>query len=122
MIRRGSFKYVGSPGDPPMLFDLSKDPQELHNLAGSVAMAEMEARFAEELAGKWDAEAIRRRVLASQRGRRAVHAALMTGRIMPWDFQPQSDASKAYYRNYGHPDFERALRIPAAGAPPRRRS
>jgi len=122
MIRRGSFKYVGSPGDPPMLFDLSKDPQELHNLAGSAAVAAIEARFAEELAGKWDAEAIRRRVLASQRGRRAVHAALMTGRIMPWDFQPQSDASKAYYRNYGHPDFERALRIPAAGAPPRRRS
>ena len=39
----------------------------------------------------------------------------MTGRVAPWDFQPQSDASKEYYRNYGHPDFERALRIPAAG-------
>jgi choline-sulfatase len=113
---------VASAGDPPLLFDLSKDPHELHNLAGSTAAAAIEARFAEELAGKWDSEAIRRRVLDSQRGRRVVHAALMTGRITPWDFQPQSDASKEYYRNYGHPDFERALRIPTAGPAPRRRN
>ena len=46
----------------------------------------------------------------------------MTGRIAPWDFQPQTDAATEYYRNYGHPDFERALRIPAAGPPPRRRN
>ena len=90
MIRRGPYKYVGSQGDPPMLFDLSKDPRELHNLAGGTATAAIEARFAEELAGKWDAEAIRRRVLDSQRGRRVVHEALMMGRIAPWDFQPRS--------------------------------
>ncbi|MFI5019617.1 MAG: sulfatase-like hydrolase/transferase, partial [Dongiales bacterium] len=122
MIRRGPYKYVGSQGDPPMLFDLSKDPRELHNLAGGTATAAIEAHFAEELAGKWDAEAIRHRVLDSQRGRRVVHEALMMGRIAPWDFQPRVDAAKEYYRNYGHPDFERALRIPAAGPPPRRRN
>jgi choline-sulfatase len=122
MIRRGPYKYVGSQGDPPMLFDLSKDPRELHNLAGSEAAAAIEARFARELTEKWESEALRRRILDSQRGRRVVHEALMTGRIAPWDFQPQSDAAKEYYRNYGHPDFERALRIPAAGPPPRRRN
>jgi len=122
MIRRGPFKYVGSQGDPPMLFDLSKDPHELHNLAGSAPVRAIEERFAEELAGKWDIEAIRCRILDSQRGRRVVHEALMTGLVAPWDFQPRTDASKEYYRNYGHPDFERALRIPAAGPPPRRRN
>ena len=105
-----------------MLFDLSKDPRELHNLAGSTATAAIEARFAEELAGKWDAEAIRRRVLDSQRGRRVVHEALMTGASRLGISSRRVDAAKEYYRNYGHPDFERALRIPAAGPPPRRRN
>src|SRR5215472_10536339 len=31
MVRRGRFKYVASPGDPAMLFDLEKDPLELDN-------------------------------------------------------------------------------------------
>jgi choline-sulfatase len=122
MIRRGRYKYVASAGDPPMLFDLSKDPSELHNLAGSGAAARIEAGFAKELADRWNSRELRQRILDSQRGRRVVHEALMTGRIAAWDFQPQTDAATEYYRNYGHPDFERALRIPAAGPPPGRRN
>jgi choline-sulfatase len=121
MIRRGSFKYVASPGDPPMLFDLSRDPLELDNLAGTPAMVDIETEFAAERAARWDAAAIRRRVVESQRARRVVHEALMRGRLHAWDFQPRSDATKEYYRNYGHPDGERALRLPPAGPPPRPR-
>ena len=121
MVRRGRFKYVASPGDPPMLFDLEKDPLELDNLAGAAATADVETEFAAETAAKWDAAAIRQRVVESQRARRIVHEALMQGRLQAWDFQPHGDATKQYYRNYGHPDGERALRLPPAGSPPRPR-
>ncbi len=120
MIRRGAFKYVSAPGDPPLLFDLSRDPGETRNLAGRAELAEVEAGFAAEVATEWDAEAIRRDVLASQRARRLVHGALTTGRPHAWDFQPRSDAAKAYYRDDSHPDPERQHRLPAAGPPPRR--
>ena len=119
MVRRGRFKYVASPGDPAMLFDLEKDPLELDNLDGAAAMADVEAEFAAEMSAKWDAVAIRQRVVESQRARRIVHEALMQGRLRAWDFQPHGDATKQYYRNYGHPDGERALRLPPAGSPPR---
>jgi choline-sulfatase len=38
-------------------------------------------------------------VLASQRRRHLVGAALRAGRYTPWDFQPLRDASRAYVRN-----------------------
>ena len=104
-----------------MLFDIEKDPLELDNLDGAAAMADVEGEFAAEMAAKWDAAAIRQRVVESQRARRIVHEALMQGRLQAWDFQPHDDATKQYYRNYGHPDGERALRLPPAGFPPRPR-
>jgi choline-sulfatase len=38
-------------------------------------------------------------VLASQRRRHLVYAALRSGRYTPWDFQPFRDASRHYVRN-----------------------
>jgi choline-sulfatase len=107
MIRRGWFKYISSPGDQPMLFDLSEDPEERRNLKGAVRTAKVERGFAAEVASKWDAAELRRRVIASQRARRFVHGALMKGQLTAWDFQPPSKAERQYYRNYGARDPER---------------
>jgi len=95
-----------------LLFDLSQDPGERRNLTAGTHTAKIERGFAAEVASKWDADEIRRRVVASQRGRRLVHGALMTGRLAPWDFQPESMAEAEYYRNYGAADPERRLRYP----------
>jgi choline-sulfatase len=122
MIRRGRFKYISCVGDPPMLFDLAADPNEGNNLAGSPATAELESRFAEEAARKWDAANLRHAVIESQQSRRLVHRALMTGRLHPWDFEPQTNAAQRYYRNYGLPDRERSLRYPGTSQPPRKQS
>jgi choline-sulfatase len=112
MIRRGSLKYVGCAGDPPLLFDLGNDPLEQNNLAASKKHGKDARGFAAEVSTKWDGPALRRSVLESQRARRLVHGALTTGRIHPWDFTPTSEAASEYYRNYGRPDAERRLRYP----------
>ena len=100
MIRRGRWKYVHCDIDPPMLFDMDADPDELQNLAADPSYAELEAAFASEVRERWDSAQIRADVLASQRMRRAVHAGMSVGRRVDWDFQPRRDASEEYVRNH----------------------
>ena len=121
MIRRGRWKYITCPGDPPRLYDLQSDPQELHNLSGKAAGAAIEPGLEREAGRRWDAAALRRAIVESQRSRRLVHAALMRGRLHPWDYEPRRDAASEYFRNYGAADPERPMRLPQAGPPPRPR-
>lgn len=119
MIRRGRYKYVTAAGDPPQLFDVESDPDELRNLAGDAAVAAIEHGFAREAAERWDAAAIRRAVIASQRRRHFIQPVLLKGKIHPWDYQPVRDAAKHYNRNYGAElyDTDRRARIPYREAP-----
>jgi choline-sulfatase len=99
MIRRERYKFVHSPADPDQLYDLVADPQELVNVAGRADQASMVAALRAEVARRWSLPALHQEVLASQRRRHAVYAALRTGRYAPWDFQPLRDASRLYVRN-----------------------
>ena len=104
MIRRGALKFIHSPVDPDQLFDLAADPDERDNLAAAPAHAGTVAAFRRELAERWDLARIEADVLASQRRRRLVAAALAKGVVKPWDYQPFRDASQDYVR--GHMDLE----------------
>lgn len=118
MIRRGRYKYIHGPPDPDQLFDLSRDPGELRNLADDPAHAEVREAFEREVPRHWDVDAVHQHVLASQRRRRTVHAALMAGRHQPWDFQPFEDASRRYMRNHmALNDVERRARFPTPDTP-----
>ncbi|KAF2138089.1 uncharacterized protein K452DRAFT_329003 [Aplosporella prunicola CBS 121167] len=101
MIRRGRWKYVTSLVDPPQLFDLEKDPRELHNVANSEdsLYAKVSHDFANEAAKKWDLEAIHDDCLKSQRQRRLCWNALKKGKFESWDYQPQDLASQKYIRS-----------------------
>ena len=99
MIRRGPFKFIHSPADPDLLFNLSKDPQERTNLAPDPAHAAAVSAFRAEVARRWRLDEIDAAVRASQRRRRIVADALATGEPTAWDFQPFRDASKSYVRN-----------------------
>jgi choline-sulfatase len=105
---------VTGEASPPQLFDLANDPQELTNLAGAPAQGALARAFAEEVAARWDLEAVRHQVIASQRRRRLVFEALAQGRHQPWDHQPLVDAAAAYARNTGQilADRERLARLP----------
>ena len=114
MIRRGRHKFVHGPGLETELYDLAADPNELRNLAREASARPLVARLSAEAEERWNFAVLRAAVLASQRRRRLVHQALVTGRVAPWDFAPRIDAAGLYYRNYqpvaGDPDG--ALRRP----------
>ncbi|HJT12967.1 MAG TPA: sulfatase-like hydrolase/transferase, partial [Dongiaceae bacterium] len=114
MIRRDGRKFVHSVADGPELYDLARDPQERRNLAMEPSHRKAVDALVRESERRWDFQRITADVIASQRQRRAIHAALITGRIAPWDYAPQSEAAASYYRNYdsARPDPDRLLRRP----------
>ncbi|KAF2666214.1 choline-sulfatase [Microthyrium microscopicum] len=99
MIKRGNWKYTSALFDPPQLFDLGTDPQELHNLANEPSHATVAADFAAEVAQRWNLQHIHQNVLQSQRQRRICWEALTTGKWEPWDFQARDDSSQRYIRS-----------------------
>ena len=100
MIRRGRHKFIHSPGDPDQLYDLRDDPDELRNIAAERPDDPLIAQFRAEIAARWDLQRLRADVIASQRRRRFVAAALRQGTQAAWDFQPVRDARQQYIRSH----------------------
>ena len=100
MIRRGRHKYIHCETDPPLLYDVEADPLERTNLADDADYAALADDFAAETAQRWDGDAIRQRVLHSQRSRRVLHAAVGSGSGSSWDYNPARDAANEYVRNH----------------------
>jgi choline-sulfatase len=88
MVRRGPWKLIACPGDPDQLYDLSNDPAELTNLAGSPEHAEALGELHEEVSRRWDIDALEERVLASQRERHLILRALGEGAFRSWAYDP----------------------------------
>jgi choline-sulfatase len=99
MIRRGRYKFVHSPVDPDQLYDVAADPDERNNLAIQAAHASQVEALRAEVARRWNLQLVHEQVLASQRRRHLVYAALRRGRYQPWDYQPVRDATRLYIRN-----------------------
>ena len=100
MIRRGRWKFVHSPVDPDQLYDLVADPLELANLAARPEQAVRKAAFRAEVSSRWNLDALRAEVVASQRRRRFQFAAMQQGVRKSWDHQPFVDARQTYMRNH----------------------
>ena len=100
MIRRGRHKYIHCDSDPALLYDTDADPQERANLADDLAHADLAAGFAAEVAQRWDSAAIRDQVVASQRSRRLLHAAMSNDSGISWDYSPTHDAANQYVRDH----------------------
>ncbi len=109
MLRRGTLKFIHTPGDPDQLFDLATDPHELANLATEATAASWRA----EIAARWDLPRLHADVLASQQRRQFVNAALNAGVANAWDHQPVRDARKMFVRSHMKlDDIEAMARFP----------
>jgi choline-sulfatase len=80
MVRRGRHKLIWCADDPDQLYDVEADPHELESLGPS--------NLREEVSRRWDVAALTEAVLASQRDRRRVVAALRRGHPERWDWLP----------------------------------
>ncbi|MGR3659811.1 MAG: choline-sulfatase [Paracoccaceae bacterium] len=99
-LRYGKWKYNHCELDPPMLFDLDADPDELQNLATESKNAGTVQVLAEKVRQRWDLAAYDAEVRQSQARRLVVYEALRNGSYFPWDFQPLQKASERYMRNH----------------------
>ncbi len=90
MLRDERFKFIRSPGDPDLLFDLLNDPLETKNLVGSTDQLQVLEGFQERLQDRWDLTALDSAIRLSQRRRRVVGAALRLGTVQHWEWQPPS--------------------------------
>ncbi|SPO30804.1 probable choline-sulfatase [Ustilago trichophora] len=118
MIRRGPWKYITCPVDPPQLFNLVRDPKELVNLASDRDALDAETRkvlegFEMEAHQRWDMAKITQDVLMVQRRRRFVFSSLKQGAWTSWDYQVPNDTQNMYIRSHlDLDDLERMARFP----------
>lgn len=96
MLRDRRYKYIHFASYPPMLFDLDADPEELNDLAGDPAHADVLADFEGRLRARLDPEAVDRRAKTRQAeqvekngGREAVIARGDLGYSPPPGYQPE---------------------------------
>src|SRR6185503_2481460 len=93
MLRKGRYKFTFVEHDPPQLFDMLADPDEVNDLAADPAYSPIVDEFELEVARRWDMQQLKGEILKSQRRRRLVYKALTTGQVSAWDYQPRQDAS-----------------------------
>ena len=124
MIRRGPYKLVYCADDPPLLFDLDKDPDERDNLAEHPDHQQTLDNFRDDVRRLWDPEAMKADMADSRRRREFIFEAHTKGKSPTWDHVVDGDAAGRYQRSHVEPwqvTEERALPIRFTPTPTRAR-
>jgi choline-sulfatase len=99
MIRRDQWKYIFTPGLPPLLFDLAADPLELHDRAGDPSLAAIARSLHERLIADWPPEVIDRSIRDSQRRRLFLRSlGMQTGQWPAWTHAVRPGDPQRYVR------------------------
>ena len=101
MVRKGDWKLIACEGDPPMLFDLAKDPDETKNLAGISATRSIEAELQALVNTHWSPAVLKTDMQESARRRIFIQGARDASGAPAWDYEPRKDATKQYVRGGG---------------------
>ena len=99
MVRRDAYKYVYTHGHSALLFNLDDDPLELNNLAGRSETAKIEQALQAEALKEWDPDAITDKIMASQKKRLFVKAAMAGSPTWAYEARPGDDLR--FVRNDG---------------------
>lgn len=98
ILRQDGIKYIHCRTDPPMMFDLHKDPQELNNVAEDPQYADIARRMKSEIDQRWNYDQLEKDILITQKRRLFVQQSLLKGKWTGWDHQPYVDATRSYVR------------------------
>ncbi len=69
MVRDGSLKYMMVHGQDAQLYDLAKDPDELHNVSGQAPYQDAEKQLQQRLLQEFDPELVAQEALETQENR-----------------------------------------------------
>jgi choline-sulfatase len=104
VLRQDRLKYVHCRTDPPLFFDLKKDPDERKNVADDPGYTEAVKRLQSEIGRRWDYERLERDILVSRKRWLFVQQALLNGHWTGWDHQPCVDSTRAHVRGADDPN------------------
>lgn len=110
MIRSNQHKLIYTHGHPPLLYDLSNDPNELTNLIDQPEQESLQKSLLEILLKDWDPCSIHESCIESQRERRLIHES--TGGDPEWVHSVRSNDSKRYVRNSSAIETKARARYP----------
>jgi len=112
-VRKGCWKLVFSEAYPAQLYDLSTDPEELHNLAEDPAHKAKLDELVAEVRRTWDLGTLRKDVIRNQKMRMMVYRALNKGKAQAWDAEPNAPSLMKFVRgNDMFPELERVRYLP----------
>ena len=98
ILIKDGIKYIHCRTDPPMMFDLNKDPNETKNLAADPTYSDLAKELKSEIDKRWNYDELEQKIIKSQKRRLFVQGTLLKGKWTGWDHQPFIDAKKAYVR------------------------
>lgn len=98
MLLQARLKLLYSENDPPILFDLSTDPDELSNVSEDPDYATVMQDMIAKARDIWDVPALMARIIKDQNRRRLIDRSHKIGTPPVWDYQPFTDASQQYVR------------------------
>jgi choline-sulfatase len=87
MAKQDQIKYIYSAVDQHQLFDLAVDPREQTNQIDNPGYREVRDVLCGLIEHRWDNEKLTRDIVASQRRRGFLRAALAKGRLHDWDYR-----------------------------------
>jgi len=110
MVKRGDLKYMDLEGEDFLLYDLSKDPHELHNLYGDPEYAASAQELTKICEQNWNRETMYNTIFEDQRRRLRVHKATKGDQTYV-NIVRHNDGDR-YIRNAGAADTKARARLP----------
>lgn len=97
MLRRDNIKFIYTHGHPDLMYQLDDDPNELNNLIGQPAYADIEKAMRQELLNDWDPDRVNELCIRSQKERLLIHSS--TDGDPNWAYRYRPDDGERYVRN-----------------------